>query len=168
MKIFLLLCVLKDRCLGIVNALSDLSLLRRSLPLRHQKILAIDAGAFGCHRGAMTTPGILMNTEPLRSPMLEAIDLIRVNIDALTLEELEAHAKAVLDVIGGLNGYLNSPSPKSANSATNALILSRKLLLHMARVRDLINAHKLAAAMLGSAQAAGAAKAAPAGKPIGC
>ena len=52
----------------------------------------------------MTTPEILMNTEPLRSPMLEAIDLIRVNIDALTLEELEAHAKAVLDVIGGLNG----------------------------------------------------------------
>lgn len=109
-----------------------------------------------------------MKTEPLRSPMLEAIDLIRVNIDALTLEELEAHATAVLDVIGGLNGYLNSPSSKSANSTTNALILSRKILLHMARVRDLINAHKVAAAMAGSTQSAGTAKAAPTGKPIGC
>ena len=109
-----------------------------------------------------------MNTEPLRSPMLEAIDLIRVNVDALTLEELEGHAKAVLDVISGLNGYLNSPSPKSANSTTNALILSRKIILHMARVRDHNNAHKLSAAMLGSSQSAGTAKAAPTGKPIGC
>ncbi len=46
------------------------------------------------------------------SPMLQAIDLMRVNIDALNLEDLEAHAQQVLDTLGGLNEYTNSPAPK--------------------------------------------------------
>ena len=91
------------------------------------------------------------------SPMLKAVDLLRVNIDALDLEELEAHAVQVLDTIGALNEYINSTSHKSANALRNAMGLVRKLGLHMARVRDLINARKLAAAMTGTAQAAGAA-----------
>ena len=37
------------------------------------------------------------------SPMLQAIDLMRVNIDAMDLEDLEAHAQQVLDALGGLN-----------------------------------------------------------------
>ena len=98
-----------------------------------------------------------MNTQPQSSPMLEAIDLMRVNIDALDLEELEAHAQQVLDTIGGLNEYINSPSRKSANALHNALTLARKLRLHMARVRDLINARKLAAAVIAAAQSGGAA-----------
>ena len=48
-----------------------------------------------------------MSTSP--SPMLKAVDLLRVNIDALDLEELEAHAVQVLDTIGALNDYINSP-----------------------------------------------------------
>ena len=39
------------------------------------------------------------------SPMLQAIDLMRVNIDAMNLEDLEAHAQQVLDTLGGLNEY---------------------------------------------------------------
>ena len=89
------------------------------------------------------------------SPMLKAIDLTRVNVDAMTLEELEAHAKDVLDTIGALNEYLNSPAPKSANARLNGLRLANKLRLHMAHVRDLINAHQAAVALAGAAQAAG-------------
>jgi hypothetical protein len=89
------------------------------------------------------------------SPMLQAIDLTRANVDAMTLEELQAHAKTVLDTIGALNEYLNSPAPKSANARLNGLRLASKLRLHMAHVRDLINAHQAAVAMVGAAQAAG-------------
>ena len=91
------------------------------------------------------------------SPMLQAIDLMRVNIDALNLEDLEAHAQQVLDTLGGLNEYTNSPASKSANAKRNALHQARKLRLHMARVRDLINAHKLAALVVATMHAAGSA-----------
>jgi hypothetical protein len=89
------------------------------------------------------------------SPMLHAIDLTRVNVDAMTLEQLRAHANDVLDTIGALNEYLNSPAPKSANAKLNGLRLAKKLRLHMAHVRDLINAHQAAMALVGAAQAAG-------------
>ena len=45
------------------------------------------------------------------SPMLHAIDLTRVNVDSMTLEELQAHANDVLDTIGAMNEYVNSPAP---------------------------------------------------------
>ena len=95
------------------------------------------------------------------SPMLLAIDLMRVNIDAMDLEELEAHAVEVLDTLAGLNDYPNSASFKSANARRNALHQSRKLRLHMARVRDLINARKLAAAMMATKETAGSANPTP-------
>ena len=102
------------------------------------------------------------------SPMLQAIDLRHVNIDALNLEDLEAHAQQVLDTLGGLNEYTNSPAPKSANAKRNALHQARKLRLHMARVRDLINAYKLAAALVATMQAAGSVSLAPSAKALGC
>ncbi len=102
------------------------------------------------------------------SPMLQAIDLMRVNIDAMDLEELEAHAQQVLDALGGLNEYTNSPAPKSSNAKRSALHQARKLRLHMARVRDLINARKLAAVMVATMQAAGSANLAPGARPLGC
>jgi hypothetical protein len=105
--------------------------------------------------GEGTTKEPPMSTSP--SPMLKAVDLLRVDIDAMNLEEVDAHAVQVLDTIGALNEYINSPGPKSANALRNALNLVRKLSLHMARLRDLINARKLAAVMAGTAQAAGAA-----------
>lgn len=101
------------------------------------------------------------------SPMLEAIDLMRVNIDAMDLDELDGHAQQVLDTIGALNDYINSPARKSANALRNALNLARKLRLHMARVRDLINARKLAAAMVATVQAAGSANLAQGARPLG-
>ena len=101
------------------------------------------------------------------SPMLQAIDLIRVNVDALTLEDLQAHANDVLDTIGALNEYLNSPGPKSANARLNGLRLANKLRLHMAHVRDLINAHQAAVALVGAAQAAGSANLAQGAKVFG-
>ena len=98
------------------------------------------------------------------SPMLQAIDLMRVNIDAMGLEDLEAHAQQVLDILGGLNEHTNSPTLKSGNAKRNALHQTRKLRLHMAQVRDLINAHQLAAVMVTTMQASESA-AAQAGSP---
>ena len=89
------------------------------------------------------------------SPMLLAIDLVRLNIDAMDLEELEAHAVKVLDNIGAMNDYINSVVFKSANARRNALNQSRKLCLHMARVRNLINFRNQAAAMMASMHTSG-------------
>ena len=103
--------------------------------------------------------------------MLQAIDLMRVNIDSMILEDLEAHAQQVLDTLGGLNQYTNSPAFKSGNAKRNALHQARKLRPHMARVRDLINAHQLAAAMVAMMQASGSETAqaglSPSGKLAG-
>ena len=94
------------------------------------------------------------------SPMLQAIDLPRVNLDVMTLEELEAHAKCVLDTIGALNEYINSPARKSSNAKLNAMRQALKLRTHMARVRDLLNALTAAAAMV-AGQSVGAGNLAP-------
>ena len=94
-----------------------------------------------------------MHTPNQPSPMLKAIDLIRVNIDELHFPEIETHAVEVLDTIAALNDYINGALTKSHNALLNAHQLSRKLCLHMARVRDLINARKAAQAFAQSAHA---------------
>lgn len=91
------------------------------------------------------------------SPMLQAIDLTRINVDAMLLDDLQAHAVQVLDTIGAMNEYLNSPAPKSAVAKLNGLRLANKLRTHMAHVRDLINAYTAAVALGVTTQAAGAA-----------
>lgn len=91
------------------------------------------------------------------SPMIQAIDLTRVNLDAMNLEELETHAKSVLDTIGALNEYINSHARKSCNAKVNAIRKSLKLRTHMAHVRDLLTAMTAAAAMV-DAQSSGAEK----------
>ena len=96
-----------------------------------------------------------MSTQPTPSPMLEAVDLLRVNINALLPVDLEAHAKHVLVTIAALNAYINSPHPKSANALRNALMLVRKLGLHMARLRDLMQAHQSAMALVAAVPATG-------------
>ena len=101
------------------------------------------------------------------SPELQAIDLTRFNVDAMTLEELQAHAKGVLDTIGALNEYQNSPAPKSANAKLNGRTLAKKLRMQMAHVRDLINAYQAAQAMVGAAQAAGSAEGLAGAPPCG-
>lgn len=101
------------------------------------------------------------------SPMLHAIDLTRVNVDAMLLEDLEGHAVQVLDTIGAMNDYLNSPAPKSAVAKLNGLRLANKLRSHMAHVRDLINAHQAALPLVATAQAAGSTNLTQVVKPFG-
>lgn len=100
-----------------------------------------------------------MSNQAQLSPMVVAIDLMRINVNALLLDDLQAHAIQVLDTIGALNEYINSPRPKSSNALRNAMLLVRKLAMHMAQVRDLINAYQAAAAMVAPVQSAGSATA---------
>ena len=109
-----------------------------------------------------------MSNAPQNYLLIDAIDLPRVNIDAMPLEALQGHEIKVLDTISALDEYVNSPPRKNADAKRNALMLSRKLSLHIASVRDLLQTHKLAAVMGGGVQAAvlspysvGAATAAP-------
>ncbi len=103
------------------------------------------------------------------SPMLQAIDLTRVNVDSMTLEDLEEHYKQVLHAIEALNEYNNRPGPMTAYAKRDGLRRADQLRLHIARVRCLINAHKAAVALVlvGAAQAAGSANLAQGAKVFG-
>ena len=100
-------------------------------------------------------------------PMIQAIDLTRVNVDSMTLEDLEEHADQVLDAIGVLNEYNNRPGPMTAYARRDGLRRADQLRLHMTRVRSLINAHKAAVALAAAAQAAGSANPAQGLRPFG-
>jgi predicted nucleotidyltransferase len=102
-----------------------------------------------------------------KSPMIEAIDLIRTDVDAMPLADLEHHAQQVIDTLAGLNHYLNSPGFKSAVERNTALKRSKKLRLHLVQVRSLISAHMAAAAWIASAQADGSANLAQGAKVFG-
>ncbi len=89
-----------------------------------------------------------MNGKINTSPMLAAIDLVRVSVDSMTLEELECHAVRVLDTISVLNDYINSSTFKGINALRNAVQQARKLAAHMRHVRDLINSQSAVVAMM--------------------
>lgn len=109
-----------------------------------------------------------MNTPPSPSPMLKAIDLVRVNIDdMMEVQDLEGHAAEVLDTIAALNDYINKNGGNRSSELLNAQHQARKLCLHMAHVRDLIHAHQAALALAGAAQAAGSANLAQGAKLFG-
>ncbi|MES2283396.1 MAG: hypothetical protein V4542_18425 [Pseudomonadota bacterium] len=91
-----------------------------------------------------------MDAQPQPSPMLQAIDLLRVNVAALQLDDLHAHSTTVLATIAALNEYMNSTAPKSANALRNARMLSHKLSLHMARLRDMLQGKQSAMAFIQS------------------
>lgn len=99
------------------------------------------------------------------SPMLHAIDLLRVHADALQPDDLQLHAKEVMNTMMELNNFLNSSVHKSANALLNARRMAKKLHLHMAHVQSLLNAYQAAFALVAAAQAAGTANPAPSGKP---
>lgn len=101
------------------------------------------------------------------SPMLRAIELVRVNVDAMFIDDLLEHGQQVQDTIAALNDWLNSPAPRSAVARASAVRDWKKLRLHMAHVRDLIAAHAAAAALVGAAQAAGSTHLAQGAKPLG-
>lgn len=97
-----------------------------------------------------------MHTPNHPSPMLMAVDLVRVDIDAMGLQDLEAHATAVQDTIEALNEFINGMAPKSPETLLSALRRARKLRMHMARVRDLIQARQSAVAVMQGMQLASA------------
>jgi hypothetical protein len=99
--------------------------------------------------------------------MLQAIDLVRTNVDAMLWDDLQAHAVQVLDTIGAMNDYLNSPASKSAVAKLNGLRLANRLRSHMAHVRDLINAYTAALALANATQASGSAALVAALPPCG-
>ena len=88
-----------------------------------------------------------MQTPTQPSPMVHAIDLMRINVEELDLQDINAHAREVLDTIAALNDYTNGPLHKSHYALLNAYQLNRKLCLHMARVRDWMQARQAASAM---------------------
>ena len=79
------------------------------------------------------------------SPMLEAIDLIRINIDALSDEELEEHAARVVAILLELTNAQAEAIWTSAIAATNIARLAKKLLAHLARVKEAVEARQTAA-----------------------
>jgi|GEM_PF-3953465 len=54
-----------------------------------------------------------MNNQTQLSPMVVAIDLMRINVNALLPDDLQDHAVRVLDTIGALNDYINTRIPKA-------------------------------------------------------
>lgn len=80
------------------------------------------------------------------SPMLEAIDLVRVNLDALSDEELEEHAARVVAVLLELTNAQTQATWTSAIASANIARLAKKLLAHLARVKELIEARQTEAA----------------------
>ena len=100
------------------------------------------------------------------SPMLAASELIRVNIDAMQLDDLLDHERHALETLAGLNDFINRPGRKGADELRNAMRLVGKVMHHMAHLRDLINARKAAVALVQAAQAAGSASTVQDGRPF--
>ena len=91
------------------------------------------------------------------SPMIAAGDLIRVNVDAMQLDDLIDHERHALETLAGLNDFINQPGRKGADELRNAMRLAGKVMQHMAHLRDLIHARKAAMALVHATQAAGSA-----------
>lgn len=108
-----------------------------------------------------------MNNTLQPSAQLIADDLLRVNIDSLQGDDLAEHYQAVLDALAGLNDFINSPGPKSTAELAGTKRRRDELHKRLARLRDLIQAHQSAQAMVQhlQSQAAGAVHAPPAGMP---
>lgn len=96
------------------------------------------------------------------SPMLEAIDLIRVNLNSLSDEELDEHAERVVAVLLAIGNAQAQATWTSAIAAANIAMLAKKLLAHLARVKEMIEARQVEAA-----EAVGEPPAAPAGRKQG-
>lgn len=80
------------------------------------------------------------------SPMLEAIDLIRVNLDNLSDEQLEEHRERVVAVLLQLGNAQAQSEWTSAIASANIARLAKKLLAHLARVKEMIEARQTEAA----------------------
>jgi len=84
-----------------------------------------------------------MPTPFMLSAMLRAIDLVRIDIDSKDLFELEAHYLEVLDVIAGLNDYVNRAGPRNASEVANAQKQTLNMGRHLIRLRAVMNSRRL-------------------------
>lgn len=100
------------------------------------------------------------------SPMLQAAELLRVNIDAMQLDDLLDHEQQVLESLAGLNDFINRSGRKSSDELRNAMRLSGKVMHHLAHLRDLIHARMAALAMMQAAQTAASASTVQDGGPF--
>jgi hypothetical protein len=99
------------------------------------------------------------------SPMITATELLRVNLDAFQLDDLLSHEHEALKVQAELNDYINQPARRSVDERRNVDRLFRNMRLHMAHLRDLINARRAALAWMQVAQADGAGDAEQGNRP---
>lgn len=76
---------------------------------------------------------------------LTALDLLQVNIDELTLPDLEAYAHKVSDTILGLVGLLLHSTHLSPAAAANIRRLEKRLRERMHELLELIELRKLEA-----------------------
>jgi len=76
--------------------------------------------------------------------MLDAVDLPRLNIESMDIDELLDHENQVIETISGVKIFIASASHMSANETLNSGRLLTKLKEHLARVSNLIIFHKLA------------------------
>ncbi|WP_138514691.1 hypothetical protein [Rhodoferax bucti] len=74
----------------------------------------------------------------------------------MQLDDLIEHQREALDALAELNDRLNLPGRKSADERRNMTRLWKALMVHLAQLRDLINARKAAMALVQAAQAEGA------------
>jgi len=75
------------------------------------------------------------------SPMIVAIDLIRVNVDALSIEELEAHALRMDGILLALAHFIEGAVGGSPDEIRNVIKLTRDLRARILHVRNLIGRH---------------------------
>jgi hypothetical protein len=80
------------------------------------------------------------------SPMLEAIDLMRISLSALSDEELDEHAAHVVAVLMKLDNVLGRAVWVSSIAAANIVRLVKKLHAHLALVKELIEVRQVEAA----------------------
>jgi len=73
-----------------------------------------------------------------KSEMLEAADLVILDIESMSLADLQDHADKVLDALNRLNQLICYPVDRSANTIISANRRTRKLRAHMNKVRGLI------------------------------
>jgi hypothetical protein len=87
-----------------------------------------------------------MSTQPIPSAELRAIDLPRVNVDAMTDEELEVHRDGVVTTIQELDTIL-AGRPLRFDIARVIEGRRHRLRLHFAHLQDVRNARQAVRAM---------------------
>jgi hypothetical protein len=94
------------------------------------------------------------STAPQPSPDLLAVDLLRVQIEGMTIEQLREHIEALRGVLVALVESLHMRPHISPIAAANLHRLQRKVQNRLAEAFDLLNCLRAAAAWLDAARQA--------------